>query len=436
MFVCGPTVYDFIHIGNARTFVFFDFLAKYLRYKSYEVDYLQNITDIDDKIIIRAENEGSSWTHVAKKFEAEFLDDAAKLGITSPRYAKATDHIAEIIGQIETLSEKGHTYSIENDGIYFDLKTFPEYGKLSGRTAEMAEDATSRIDESANKKNRGDFVLWKFSKPGEPAWDSPFGSGRPGWHIEDTAITEKNFGSQYDLHGGGQDLMFPHHEAEISQQESASGLKPFVKYWLHAGFLTSKSDKMSKSVGNFTTAREVLEKFQTEILRFFFLSGHYRSPLEFDEKYLLQAKAATSRISDFIEKLNRVSGEENQKITDAFGNLNQTFFEALDDDLNTPSAFGSVFDFIRTTNPALMNNEISRSQAEAILNFFDIINQILDIIPATGESVPAEILELIEKRDQLRKDQRWPEADAIRDEIQAQGYKLEDTQFGTFAIHN
>src|SRR3989344_3403901 len=257
MFVCGPTVYDHIHIGNARTFVFFDVVAKYLRHAGFEVQYIQNITDIDDKIIARAKEAEEDPLAFAKKYEEIFLADMKAIGVTAVnQFDRATDHIPEVTKQIKTLIEKEHAYLIEGNGWYFDLSTFPEYGKLSGRTAEMANDAVSRIDENDKKRNKGDFCLWKLSKPEEPAWESKLGQGRPGWHIEDTAITEKYFGPQYDLHGAAQDLMFPHHEAEIAQQESASGLKPFVKYWMHSAFLVNKEKKMSKSLGHFITLNE------------------------------------------------------------------------------------------------------------------------------------------------------------------------------------
>src|SRR3989344_2251556 len=261
MFVCGPTAYDYIHIGNARTFIVFDTLARALRVSGLEVEYLQNITDIDDKIITRASEEGVSPDELSKRFSRIFLDDAKSLNIKSvDKYPKATDHIDEVVAQVKKLIEKKNVYLIEGDGWYFDLTTFPNYGKLSGRTVEMAEDGVSRIDASDKKRNKGDFCVWKISKPGEPSWDSDLGAGRPGWHIEDTAITEHYFGPQYDLHGGAEDLIFPHHEAEIAQQESASGLTPFVRTWIHVAFLTVDGKKMSKSLGNFYTMRDVEER--------------------------------------------------------------------------------------------------------------------------------------------------------------------------------
>ena len=342
MFVCGPTVYDYIHIGNARTFVVFDVVAKYLRYRGYDVNYIQNITDIDNKIIERAQKEGVDSLEYAKKYSDIFKEDMQALGVTSPEYKNATDHIPEVIKQVQTLLDKGNAYIIENDGIYFDLSTFPDYGKLSGRTASMADDAVSRIDDSTKKRNRGDFALWKFSQEGDPSWPAPFGDGRPGWHIEDTAITEKYFGPQYDIHGGGQDLIFPHHEAEIAQQESASGLKPFVRYWMHAGFLVNKSEKMSKSTGNFQTARELLKKYSKEVLRFYLLSNHYHSPLDYSETTMGQFQAAVQRIIEFMEKLLLISGRWSgvEGGVDSFLNgpkgQRELFIETMDDDFNTP----------------------------------------------------------------------------------------------------
>ena len=265
IFVCGPTVYDFSHIGHAKTYTQFDLIVKYLRYLGYKVFYLQNLTDIDDKIIKRANEEKNDPLKLAKKFEEEYKKDMLSLGVDSvDKYARATDYIPEIISQVKRLINKGIAYKI-SDGYYFDLTKFSEYGKLAKRTALEAEDSVSRIDENKEKKNKGDFCLWKFYKPGEPFWESELGKGRPGWHIEDTAITEKEFGPQYDVHGGAVDLIFPHHEAEIAQMESISGKKPLVKYWLHTAFLNIDTKKMSKSKGNFITIRKALKKYSGEI---------------------------------------------------------------------------------------------------------------------------------------------------------------------------
>src|SRR3989338_8336759 len=311
LFVCGVTAYDLSHIGHARTYIAFDMIVKYLRQKGLDVFYLQNVTDVDDKIIQRAKELGGNPRALARKFEKEYRADMKKLGVNAvTQYARATDYIPEIISQVERLLKKGYAYEIEGDGIYFDISKFKEYGKLSRRTSEQAQDAVSRIDESVRKLNKGDFALWKLSKPGEPKWKSPWGWGRPGWHIEDTAITEQFFGPQYDVHGGGVDLKFPHHEAEIAQQEAASGKKPFVKIWAHTGFLINKDQKMSKSLGNFETVHELLKKYPKEVLRFYLLSSYYRSPLDYSDKMFKQSQAAVSRIADFIQRLQKVSGQE------------------------------------------------------------------------------------------------------------------------------
>ncbi|OGN03383.1 MAG: cysteine--tRNA ligase [Candidatus Yanofskybacteria bacterium RIFCSPHIGHO2_01_FULL_42_12] len=446
MFVCGPTVYDYIHIGNARTFVFFDVVAKYLRHRGYDVNYIQNITDIDNKIIDRAQKEGVDPLEYAKKYSDIFKEDMKTLGVTSPEYKNATDHIPEVIKQVQTLLDKNNAYIIEGDGIYFDLSTFPDYGKLSGRTAGMADDAVSRIDDSDKKRNRGDFAIWKFSQEGDPSWNFETGkylginnsrpafakatAGRPGWHIEDTAITEKYFGPQYDLHGGGQDLIFPHHEAEIAQQESASGLAPFVKYWLHVAFLINKDEKMSKSKGNFKTVHELLEKYPKEVLRFYLLSGHYRSPLEFSDKTLRQSEAGVSRIYEFVQKLNLTGENGADNAEKQIEKGRQTFLEAMDDNFNFPKALAAIFDLIRDTNNALVNNSLNKTSIEKMRDFLKETDSVLGIIPTKKEKIPDEILELVEKRENYRKSQKWEEADKIRAQIEEMGYKVEDTIYG------
>src|SRR3989344_3707887 len=311
MFVCGPTVYDSSHIGHARTYIIFDVIAKYLRHKGYKVNFVMNITDIDDKIIDRAKEQNKTWGEIAEFYEKEFMEDIESLGINSiNEFAKATSHIDEIIKQIKTLLKRGYAYQNE-DGIYFDISKFKDYGKLAGRTAGQAEDAVSRIDESIDKRNKGDFALWKFSKKGlpaqagEPDWNSPWGFGRPGWHIEDTAISEKYLGRQYEIHCGAQDLIFPHHEAEIAQQEAASGKKPFVKYWLHSGFVIINGQKMSKSLKNFITIRDLLKEYTPEAIRFMTLNAYYRSPIDYKDDLIKQSEAGIQRIRELINKLDR-----------------------------------------------------------------------------------------------------------------------------------
>ncbi|MFY9457636.1 MAG: cysteine--tRNA ligase, partial [Candidatus Spechtbacterales bacterium] len=274
IFVCGPTVYDYSHIGHARTYIAFDAFVKYLRSREYEVRYVQNITDIDDKIIARANDLKQDPRDLARNFETEYYHDMESLGVNSvDKYACATNYIPQIISQVERLMAGGYAYEIENEGIYFDISKFRDYGKLSRRTVEQAEDAVSRIDKSIKKRNKGDFALWKYEKAGEPKWPSPWGDGRPGWHIEDTAITETEFGAQYDIHGGARDLIFPHHESEIAQMETISAKVPLVNYWVHTGFLTVNGEKMSKSLGNFITIHEFLRERSKEALRLLVLSS-------------------------------------------------------------------------------------------------------------------------------------------------------------------
>lgn len=454
MFVCGPTVYDYIHIGNARTFVFFDVVAKYLRSQGYEVDYIQNITDIDDKIIQRAKENNRDPLEWAREYYEKFKEDMTTLGIDSPKYVPATEHIEQVVKQVKTLIDKGHAYLIKEDGYYFDLKTFSEYGKLSGRKSEMADDAVSRIDENDKKRNKGDFCLWKFPEVrpqilkevepkkitiinGEPIWDTELGWGRPGWHIEDTAITEHYFGPQYDIHGGGQDLIFPHHEAEITQQESASGLKPFVRYWMHAAFLVNKDQKMSKSVGNFETVNKLLKKYSKETLRFYLLSGYYRQPLEFSDKILKQSEAAIHRISEFIQKLKKPNVSKvstSQVETLAVAEAGRKFNKAMDDDFNTPQAFAVIFDLIRDLNTTLTNDSLNKDSIKKIKEFLKEVDSVLGIIPSKQEKIPDEILELAEKRERLRKEKKYDEADKIRTQIEDLGYKIEDTIYGPLVI--
>ncbi|MEX2090784.1 MAG: cysteine--tRNA ligase [Candidatus Paceibacterota bacterium] len=424
MFVCGPTVYDYIHIGNARTFVFFDVVTKYLLHKGYKVNYIQNITDIDNKIIERAEKEGIDPLEHARKYTELFKEDVKALGVTSPEYKNATDHIPQVIKQVQTLLSKGNAYVIDNSGIYFDLSTFPDYGKLSGRTAGMADDAVSRIDDSEKKRNRGDFALWKFSQDNDPSWPAPFGAGRPGWHIEDTAITEHHFGPQYDIHGGGQDLIFPHHEAEIAQQESASGLKPFVKHWMHVGFLVNKEQKMSKSLGNFMTLHEALEKWPKEALRFYLLSNHYRSPLQFSEEIVKQAQAAVQRIAELNEKL-KLTKEENN--TDLDFEFDKMFQQAMDDDFNTPKALSVIFGVIKSANEHF--SMLSKKSREEIKRILSEVNSIFGIIPQELK-IPKEILKLVEQREELRHTKDYGGADKIRAQIEEMGYKIDDTIYG------
>ena len=438
IFVCGPTVYDYAHIGHARTYIVFDAFVKYLRSQEYEVRYVQNITDIDDKIIARAKKLSLDPSDVAITNETEYLHDMETLQIDSvDRYARATDYIPKIISQVERLTEKGYAYEIRGEGIYFEISKFKDYGKLSNRTIEQAEDAVSRIDESVQKRNKGDFVLWKFSKKSEPKW--PFDSslrvkdGRPGWHIEDTSITETEFGAQYDIHGGARDLMFPHHESEIAQMEAISGKEPLVNHWMHTGFLTVAGEKMSKSLGNFITIHEFLEKHSKETLRLFILSSHYRSAIDYTERSVEQAWENTKRLGVFYGRIKTELEDIplSSKIPNFIKKARKEFDDELNNDFNTPKALARLFEIVREGNTRIAENDLSKDEMAGILDFLNYINKIFGIIPCIEEGpVPQEIIKLGEQRENLRKEKRWEEADAVRKQIEGAGYTLEDTPSG------
>lgn len=434
MFVCGPTVYDFIHLGNARTFTVFDVIARWLRYRGYDLTYIQNITDIDDRIIVRSSERGEEPLAYARTFDDAFRTDMQALGNEAvTEYARASDHIPEVIGQVKRLIDTGHVYRIDGDGWYFDLSTFPDYGKLSGRTALEAEDAVSRIDDSSKKRNAGDFCVWKLSKPGEPVWeDDTLGAGRPGWHIEDTAITEKYFGPQYDLHGGGMDLKFPHHEAEIAQQEAASGKVPFVKFWMHAGFLEHSSGKMSKSKGTATPLRETLAAHPAAAIRFFFLSNHYRAPLQFTDASLDAAEAATQRIAELSARSRafQSSGNDESAVLAAVQRARAAVEDAMDDDFNTPVAFAAIFDLITTVNKAMTENAFGMDSQAAVREFFSFVSDQFGIVPPASDQIPDTVRALLDERQHARESKDWTAADRIRDDLGNLGYSVDDTPNG------
>jgi cysteinyl-tRNA synthetase len=435
LFVCGPTVYDFLHIGNARIYIIFDCFAKYLKYLGFKVFYLQNITDIDDKIIARAKEKNVEPKDLALAFEKEYLQNMKQLHITSvTKYARATSYIKKIISQIIRVQKKGYAYTLD-DGIYFDISKFKSYGKLSGRTALSAEDSVSRIDYSKHKKNRGDFCLWKFSVQGEPSWPSPFGKGRPGWHIEDTAITETFFGPQYDIHGGGIDLLFPHHEAEITQMESISGKQPMAKYWMHVGFLTLEGQKMSKSLGNTVTIDAFLKSHSYQYLRFWIAKNLWHSPVDYSETAIIEAKMALEKIEELLRKLKMVTSKvKGVGATKLLKTAKTDFYKNLADDFNTPKAFAILFEFIKETNKLLDENLVGKKDARQIFEFFEEINTIFDVIDfkkLAKSNVPNEVKELVKVRENYRKNAEWQKADEIRTEIEKYGFLVDDTKDGT-----
>ena len=425
LFVCGPTVYDYTHIGHARTYIFFDFFTKYLRSRGYEVNYLQNITDIDDRIIARAAERNMKPDELAKEFSEAYLADMKALDVDAvTTYAPATNFISQIVAQVERLIDKNFAYEIPGDGWYFDISKDEDYGKLSGRTVAQAEDSVSRIDNSDAKRNKGDFCLWKFSKPGEPIWTTRIGAGRPGWHIEDTAISEYYFGPQYDIHGGADDLKFPHHEAEIAQQESASGLKPFVRFWVHTGFLLSDGKKMSKSLGNFITVREFLKKYPPEILRWLTLSHHYRSPFDFSDNDAKQAEAALGNIYQKIYLLSKSNDETVTSAQNKRERYEQDFSEVLDDDLNTPKALAVMHQLIDASEiPSKDRIELLHRWGKLLgLGFENALY---------NASEEAEIAQKLVQYDEFRVHKQFMQSDALRKEIEALGYEVRDTKDGS-----
>ena len=456
LFVCGPTTCDFSHIGHARTYIVFDMIVKYLRQKGYDVFYLQNITDVDDKIIDRAIKEKVFWKDLSRKFERECLKDMKSLNINSvTKYARATAYIREIISQVKRLLEKGFAYQIK-DGIYYDISKFKDYGKLSRRTVLMAEDAISRIDEAKEKRNKGDFCLWKFVKPEwqmegkkflrEPSWPNLLGAGRPGWHIEDTAIAEKYFGFQYDILGGAKDLIFPHHEAEIAQIEAISEKSPMVKYWLHTGFLTVKGRKMAKSLGNFITIKDFLRRHSARILRLFVLKTHYRSSIDYSEKEIDGVKKQLERINEFLDKIKKVSKfprsrKFGQKLISKKQRLAKTlvlktqkeFERAMEDDFNTPKALAVVFNLVKKGNSLISKNRLTPADARDIFKFLRKIDKVFNFIfwgKRVAIKIPSFIKKMVREREKARKSGDWKLADEIRKKIKKIGYWVEDTKKG------
>ncbi len=429
LFVCGPTSYNYIHVGNARTFTFFDTLVKYLRYKGYNVFYLQNITDIDDKIINKALELKIPCKKLSEQYEHYYYEDMKSLGINSiSKYARATSYIEEIKSQVKRLVENGFAYET-NDGVYFEVSKFKGFGKLSHQDLSQIKEH-SRIEVNENKKNSEDFVIWKKKKfDYEPSWPSDFSLGRPGWHIEDTAITEKEFGQQYDIHGGALDLIFPHHEAEIAQIESLSK-KPLVKYWMHAGFLNLSNEKMSKSLGNIYTLREMLRKYPAQYLRYIFLSTKYTKPLDFTLELMDNAKNSLDKFNEVIIKLNHYKNaiKDNKKIKVLIKNTRKEFEKHMNDDFEIPNAISVIFNFINEVNIIIASYELSTNDAKMILAFFEELNKILGIFTMEEIEIPDHIKDLVQKRDNARKNKDFNLADELRNKIKEKGYYIDDTK--------
>ncbi|MDY4948013.1 MAG: cysteine--tRNA ligase [Clostridium cadaveris] len=436
MYVCGPTVYNYFHIGNGRTFIVFDTIRKYLEYRGYDVKFIQNFTDIDDKMIKRANEENSTVKEVGDKYIEEYYKDAdglkLKRATVNPR---ATEYMDEIIEFVEALIEKGYAYEVDGD-VYFSTKKFDEYGKLSGQNLDDLQ-AGARINVDERKNDPMDFAIWKAQKPGEPAWKSPWGMGRPGWHIECSCMSYKLLGETIDIHAGGSDLVFPHHENEIAQSECRTG-KPFAKYWMHSAFLNVNNQKMSKSLNNFFTAREVLEKYDAEVVRFLMLSAHYRTQLNFSSELLDSAKSSMERLYNAVFNLENLLKEvKSENFTDSekeyvktLDSYREKYIEKMDDDFNTADGISTIFDLVRDVNTNI-NAESSKELVKYALGLIRELGKPLGILEnSTQNDLEAHVEKLIEDRQNARKERNWALADKIRDDLKTQGIVLEDTPQG------
>ena len=436
MYACGPTVYNYIHIGNARPLCIFDILRRYLEYRGYNVKFVQNFTDIDDKIIRRANEEHVDFSEISERYIKEFWTDADGLNV---RHAtinpKATENIDAIIQIISTLIEKGYAYEAQGD-VYFSTEKFKDYGKLSHQPLEDLE-AGARIMVGEVKREPMDFAVWKAAKPGEPAWDSPWGKGRPGWHIECSAMNWRYLGDTIDIHCGGQDLIFPHHENEIAQSECFTG-KPFAHYWMHNGYINVDNVKMSKSLGNFFTVRDVAEKYGYEPIRYLLISAQYRSPINYSTDIIEQCIAALNRLYtcrdslDFeLKNASDAEHDGDKAIVDGFDKYREQFISAMDDDLNTADAIASIFELVRDINTNVVGKTPSKALVEGAIAMFDELTGVLGLVyNRKTETLDSDVEALIEARTNARKEKNWAEADRIRDQLKKMGIVLEDTAQG------
>ena len=439
MYACGPTVYNYFHLGNARPFVTFDTLARYLEYSGYDVTFVQNFTDIDDKMIKRANEEGITVEQLADRFIKEYYVDADGLNIKRQSFQpRATHSMKAIIGLIKSMEEKGYTYVIEGDGVYYDVSKKADYGKLSHyKLDELEAGGGERKASYEGKKNPGDFALWKFKKEGEPFWGSPWGEGRPGWHIECSAMIKQYLGDTIDIHGGGQDLIFPHHENEIAQSEAANGCT-FCNYWVHNAFVNIDGEKMSKSLGNFFTIRDIAQKYPYNVIRFFILLGHYRSPINFSDELLAAAQTSLGRISncvrnaDFVLSGGNLAGdaEADKILADAVNSATESFKAHMDDDLNSADAITDIFNLVRQVNTSAQEGKVSAEGLKQARDKIVELTGVLGILLDLEDEIPEEITELANKRAEAKKAKDYAEADRIRDEIQAKGYTVKDVPGG------
>nr|WP_307775324.1 cysteine--tRNA ligase [uncultured Cetobacterium sp.] len=441
MYVCGPTVYNYIHIGNARPAIFFDTVRRYFEFRGYKVKYVQNFTDIDDKIIKRANEEGISFEEVSKKYIAAYFEDTSKVNLKEEGMIrpKATDNIGEMIKIIKTLIEKGYAYESEGD-VYFDVNSYrAEYGELSGQSIDDLQSG-ARIDVSEIKKNPLDFALWKKAKEGEPFWNSPWGKGRPGWHIECSAMSNRYLGSTFDIHGGGQDLIFPHHENEIAQSKCGTG-GDFARYWIHNGYINVKGEKMSKSLGNFFLLREVLEQFDGNVVRFFTLSSHYRKPIDFSDNELVQSKAGLERIENALsrakEKLTEKTtdnGSDLLSLKDCLEASKDKFIKCMDEDFNTAGGIGAIFELVKELNRASDEEKVSEIGLKTIEESIeyirtvmeDVLGVLLKVEVQVGNMTTELIEFILELRREAREDKNWAFSDKVRDRLLEMGIKIKD----------
>jgi len=436
MYACGPTVYNYIHIGNARPLCVFDVMRRYMEYRGYKVTFVQNFTDIDDKIIKRANDEGVSFNEIAEKYIEEYWVDARGLNIREATFhPRATENMNEIIDIISTLIEKGFAYEVEGD-VYFSTRKFPEYGKLSHQPLEDLE-SCARIMVGELKHEPMDFALWKSAKPGEPFWESPWGEGRPGWHIECSAMVRRYLGKTIDVHCGGQDLIFPHHENEIAQSECCNGV-PFANYWMHNGYINVDNQKMSKSLGNFFTVRDVAEKYGYEPIRYLMISSHYSSPINYSYEIIEQSKASLNRLYtcreslDFAEKNAAEAASDNDaEIISLLDCRRLQFIEAMDDDLNTADGLSAIFELVRDINSKVIDLQAPKAVCREAIRIFDELCEVLGILyNRNTESLDEKVEALIEARTSARQAKNWAEADKIRDTLKEMGIVLEDTAQG------
>ena len=434
IYACGPTVYNYIHIGNARPLCVFDVLRRYLEYRGYNVKFVQNFTDVDDKIIKRANEEGITFEEVSKKYIEEFWTDANGLNFKKASvHPKATENIDEIINIIKTLEEKGYAYAVDGD-VYFRTLKFKEDGKLSHQPIEDLQSG-ARIAIGEKKENPLDFALWKAAKEGEPYWDSPWGKGRPGWHIECSAMNKRFLGDTIDIHCGGQDLIFPHHENEIAQSECANGCT-FSKYWMHNGYINVDNVKMSKSLGNFKTVREIANVYGYEVIRYFLISSHYRSPINYSLEIIEQCKSALERLYTCRESLdfalkNAKDIPDDEELIKKLNSHREQFITAMDDDLNTADGVAAVFELVKDINTSILDKEVSKNVCQTAATVFDELCDVLGILyNRKNNDVDSDIETLIEERQQARANKDWATADRIRDELKAKGIILKDTPQG------